>query len=77
MKKRLMLLFPLLAFGIPVSAQSGFSIVGGLTSTSVSYEFEDGTEADGIASRTGFALGIGWSEPPAAGSPSPPSCFSP
>lgn len=43
----------------PATAQSGISLIAGLTSTSLSYEFEDGGQADDIASRTGFALGLG------------------
>jgi opacity protein-like surface antigen len=43
----------------PVAAQSGIRLIAGVTSTSLSYEFEDGTEADDIASRTGFAVGLG------------------
>lgn len=43
----------------PAAAQSGISLIAGMTSTSLSYEFEDGTEADDIASRTGFAVGLG------------------
>ncbi|HRP08383.1 MAG TPA: porin family protein [Gemmatimonadales bacterium] len=43
----------------PAAAQSGFSVLGGFVSASVSYEFEDGDMADDIASRTGFAIGVG------------------
>lgn len=67
MKKRLMLLLPLLAFGIPVSAQSGLSIVGGVVSSTFTAEDDEGDEADDIASRLGFALGIGLSSPSTQG----------
>lgn len=43
----------------PAEAQSGISLTAGLTSATLSYEFEDGTEADDIGSRTGLAVGIG------------------
>lgn len=43
----------------PAAAQSGLSVIAGITSTSVSYEFEDGDMADDVASRTGFAVGVG------------------
>jgi opacity protein-like surface antigen len=48
----------LLTLTAPLSAQSGFAVVGGLTSATQSYEFEDGEEATGIGSRTGFAIGV-------------------
>jgi opacity protein-like surface antigen len=48
----------LLALAAPLSAQSGFAVVGGLTSATQSYEFEDGEEATGIGSRMGFAIGV-------------------
>ena len=57
----------LLALGTPLAAQSGLSIVAGVTSTSLSYEFEDGDAAEGIASRTGFALGIAMNRGASAG----------
>lgn len=48
----------LFAFAAPVSAQSGFSVVGGLVSATLGYEYEDGEEATGIGSRMGFAIGV-------------------
>lgn len=56
-----------MAVGVPLSAQSGFSIVGGFTSSSLTYEFEDGDEAEGIGSRTGFAIGVAMDRSAAAG----------
>lgn len=61
MKKRLALLLPLLAFAVPASAQSGLSIVGGVVSSSFTGEDDEGNEADDIASRLGFAVGVGLS----------------
>jgi opacity protein-like surface antigen len=43
----------------PAAAQSGINLIAGLTSTNLSFEFEDGEEATGFGSRTGFAVGLG------------------
>lgn len=43
----------------PVAAQSGLSLVAGLTSATLTYEFDDGTETTDFSSRLGFAIGLG------------------
>ena len=62
MKKRLVLLaLPLVALTTPIRAQSGISVVGGVVSSTFSAKDDTGAEATGIASRTGFAAGLGLS----------------
>ncbi len=62
MKMRLAFLaLPLFALATPAHAQSGLSVVGGVVSSTFSAEDDTGAEATGIASRTGFAAGLGLS----------------
>ncbi len=58
LRRTALFLAPLALATAPLAAQSGLSLVGGMTSATVSYTDDEGS-ANNLASRNGFAVGLG------------------